>query len=76
VLCASAPLVKDAVTSLAYLTEWSKVAEEPKQKIQSTSISRPSVSAPHVLVCTPALSAMSIIYEAEEREFGAARQII
>ena len=66
-LCASAPLVKDAVTSLAYLTEWSKVAEEPKQKSQNTSISRPTVAAPHVLVYQQAPSAMSTICVAEEQ---------
>jgi hypothetical protein len=76
VLCASAPLVKDAVTSIAYLTEWSKVAEEPKQKSRSNSISRPTLSVPHVPVSMSAPYAMGTICEGEEQGYDAARQII
>ena len=53
-----------------------QVAEVPKQKSQSASIGRPIVSAPHVLVCTLAQSAMSTICAAKEHGFGPARQII
>ena len=74
--CATDPPSKDAVTSLAYLTEWSRVAEEPKQKSQKTPISRPIVSAPHVRVYSQVPSAMSTIVWLRNKGFGAARQII